>query len=100
MAGKFEFLDGLCVIPNCAERFAQVAAQQAALRFQGRRDFDVLPAGLRISLADAAQSAPEPRIGQRTVEQDRLVKRYTRRLNSIFCREQESAQGDGLRVSR
>ena len=54
LTGQIKFLCRFVIVSCLAERFAQVAAQQASLRLQRGGHLEVLPAPLQTALADSA----------------------------------------------
>ena len=98
--GQIELSGREKIISSVAERLAQVAAQQSALRLQERRRLQVLPARLDIALANAAQPAAQPGVAQGTVDGNGLIKRRHCLGNSVFRGEQESFQRIRLGIAR
>src|SRR5438445_12995860 len=82
-----------------AEGFPEIAPQHRALRFQRRRHFQVRQARLALALVNPAETASQPRIAQRAIDENRLIEESQGVTDTVLSGQQKTFQRERLRVA-
>ena len=82
-----------------AERFAEIASEQGAIWLQRSGDEEVIPAGLAVSLANAAETAAKPCVSKGAVDGNCLIELSDGFSELASGGEQKSFRGPSLGVA-
>ena len=97
---KVKLLESERVLLIMRKGFAQIAAQERALRFERRRHEQIVTPLLVLTSANPAQSPSQPGVAERAVGGDGLVERRERVVDPILRGKDKPLERDGLSIAR